>query len=410
MMAQRCLDLLVAVVLVAACSDDVQSDPDSGASLDTAPPPGDGPVQPDAGTNDLNGPDHPGEPAPVQGLEDLEYLGAFRLKGMDEGNDKRLGYSEGVVALDEKGNLWVASHTYVDYFAPFKVPATLGADLASAPVVDQGSSWVDLTQGVQEQIAANRNVRGLLRVGSGWLYTVQEYYNGDSSHDPVLGYEANGLWKTTHHSQATAGYLAEIHEHWKPRLGASFICGLAGTTNHQQASHGPVAHAFDLDPAKMPAKDGTVPTERLLFYPLGEAHTDFTDVSAIRGAAFTKRALYLFGTKGLGAHWYGEPDVGNNHDKCGGGKGYHAEDRTTWVWIIDPADLEQVAKNGSSAKIAPVFSGAMNTLLGITASCGAIRGASYDHAAGRVYLSTQDFAQGSGEPQPAIHVLGVKSH
>jgi hypothetical protein len=396
-------------VLVVACSDDGQSNPDAGVNLDTAPPISDGPAQPDGGTDVVTGPDQGVEPKPVQGLEDLEYLGAFRLKGTDEGDDTRLGYSEGVVALDGKGNIWVASHTYKDYFAPFKVPASLGADLASAPVVVQGSSWVDLTQGVQDQIAGNRNVRGLLSVGSGWLYTVQEYYNGDSSHDPVLGYEANGLWKTTHHSQATAGYLAEIHSYWKPRLGASTISGLAGTTNHQQASHGPVAHAFDFDPAKMPAKDGTITTERLLFYPLNEEHQDFTDVSAIRGAAFTKRALYLFGTKGLGAHWYGEPDVGNNHDKCGGGKGYHAEDRTTWVWVIDPADLEQVAKNGGSTKIAPVFSGTMNTLLGVTVSCGAIHGASYDHAAGRIYLSTRDFAQSSGEPQPAIHVLGVKS-
>lgn len=345
---------------------------------------------------------------PPKGLEDLAYLGAFRLKGNSEGGNKRLGYSEGVIALDGKGSLWVAGHTYEDLFGEFKIPPKLGATLAAAPVVNQTGSWTDVTQGVKGQISGNRNVRGLLRLGGGWLYTVQEYYNGDSSHDPALGYGNSGLWKTTHHSQATAGYLAAVHAFWAPKLGSELICGLAGTTNHQQASHGPVAHGFDLDPAKPPAAKATVATTRLAFYPLNKEHADFTTVSSIRGAAFTRRALYFFGTRGLGKHWYGEATAGGKTDPCGGGKGYHAEDRTTWVWVVDPAELVKV-KGGASARVPVLHSGSLDTLLKIKDKCARISGAAFDHAAARIYLTTQDFAQSSGEPRPAVHVLQVKT-
>lgn len=398
--------LLVLLLGVAGCSDDGGPTADTGPGPDTAGPVDgqtDSPAQPDQAAG--------GDAGPPAGLDDLEYLGAFRLKGLDEGNDKRLGYSEGVIALDGQGSLWVASHTYTDLFAPFKIPQTLGSDLTSAPVVDQSSSWVDLTQGVQAQISGDRNVRGLLRVGSGWLYTVQEYYNGDASHDPALGYDGSGLWTTTHHSQATAGYVAEIHADWTTKLGARFIAGLAGTPIHQPASHGPVAHAFTVDPASLPGAQATVTTERLAFYPLGEAHPDFTDVSTIRGAAFTKKAVYFFGRKGLGVHWYGLPTDGGPGvtDACSSSKGYHAEKRTSWVWVVDPAELELVKTQGASSKVPTLFSGSMDALLKLTGDCTAILGASLDHATGRLYISTDD-PQSTGEPQPAIHVLRVKTH
>ena len=407
-----CLLLLSLLVAAGGCSDDTTSeDVDAAAVVDSGPDIAvaqDSAPGQDAPPADSAAADQGSTLTPPQGLEDLAYLGAFRLKGKDEGGNKRLGYSEGVIALDGKGNLWVASHTYVDLFGSFKIPASLGATLAAAPVVNQSGSWVDVTQGVQSQISGDRNVRGLLRLGSGWLYTVQEYYNGDASHDPVLGYEKSGLWKTTHHSQATAGYLARIHAYWAPKLGVELINGLAGTTIHQQASHGPVAHGFNLDPAKLPAAAATVTTTRLAFYPLYSEHADFTDVSSIRGAAFTRRAVYFFGTKGLGKHWYGEATVGNDSDPCGSGKGYHAEDRTTWVWVVDPAELVKVKSAGASARVPVLHSGSLNTLLKVTQKCARISGASYDHAAARIYLTTQDFAV-SGEPQPAVHVLQVKT-
>jgi hypothetical protein len=116
-------------------------------------------------------------------------------------------------------------------------------------------------------------------------------------------------------------------------------------------------------------------------------------------------ALYLFGTRGLGHHWYGEPDAEGN-DPCGSGKGYHAEGRASWVWIIDPADLEAVRAGGDS-RVPTVYSGSLDDLLGLSGPCTSIDGAAYDRAAGLVYLSTDDFAHDGMEPQPAIHVLRV---
>ena len=339
-------------------------------------------------------------------LETLTYRGAFRLNGNDEGDDRRLGYSNGIIAIDGLGNLWVASHAYSDMFAPFPIPAAFGATLDEAPVTDQGSSWTDVTQGVQAQIDADREILGLLRVADGWLYTVHEYYNGDASHDPVMGYDGNGLWMTTHHSQATAGYVAEVHPDWRARLGGDFIVGLAGTTIHQPASHGPVAHVFSFDPAQMPTADATVVTERLLFYPLYEEHEDFTHVSRIRGAAFAADALYLFGRRGLGEHWYGESNEGGNSDPCSGSKGYHSEALTSWVWIIDPADLEAV-RQGGDPRVPTVYSGSMDDLLGLSGSCTSINGASYDRAAGLIFVTADDTVHTGMEPQPAVYVLEV---
>jgi hypothetical protein len=338
----------------------------------------------------------------------LSYVGAFRLEGNDEGGDRRLGYSEGVVALDGTGSLWVAGHTYTDLFAPFPIPPSLGATLQDAPVAAQSGPWQDLTRGVKSQIPEDRNVRGLLRVGAGWLYTVQEYYNGDGSHEPSLGYENLGLWRTTHHSQATAGYLAQVHPDWRSRLGAEWIAGLAGTTIHQEASHGPVAHGFSLDPAHPPGPGATVATKRLAFYPLGQEHPDFTTVSSIRGAAFTRDAVYFFGTRGLGAHWYGEESQGGTSDPCSEGKGYHAESRTAWVWVVDPRELERVSAGAGDPRVPTIRSESLDALLGLSGPCPAILGASHDLAAGLVYLATPDQVQGSGEPQPAIHVLSTK--
>ncbi len=338
----------------------------------------------------------------------LVHSGVFRLEGSEEGEFGRLGYSEGVVALDGAGRIWVSGHTYADLFAPFPIPSTLGATLEDAPVSRQAGPWQDLTKGVQKQIPEDRNVRGLLRVGAGWLYTVQEYYNGDGSHDPSLGYDGLGLWRTTHHSQSTAGFLAEIHPDWKGRLGAEWIAGLAGTTIHQEASHGPVAHGFSFDPARPPAPGGTVATKRLAFYPLGQEHPDFTTVSSIRGAAFTRRAVYFFGTKGLGAHWYGEVSEGGRTDPCSEGKGYHAEARSAWVWVVDPEELARVAAGGADSRVPTIRSESLDGLLGLSGPCPAILGASHDLAAGRVYLTTPDVSAESGEPQPAIHVLATK--
>jgi hypothetical protein len=338
----------------------------------------------------------------------LVYVGAFRLEGSDEGNDRRLGYSEGVVALDGAGSIWVAGHTYTDLFAPFPIPSSLGATLRDAPVVAQAGPWQDLTKGAQAQITADRNVRGLLRVGAGWLTTVQEYYNADGSHDGSLAYEGHGLWKTTHHSQATAGFLAPVHPEWKGRLGVEWFSGLAGTPIHQLSSHGPTAHGFSFDPARLPAPGETVVTKRLVFYPLDQEHPDFTDVSSIRGAAFESDAVYFFGTKGLGAHWYGEVSEGGKSDPCAEGKGYHAEGRATWLWVVDPREIERVNAAGGDPRIPTIRSESLDALLGLTGPCPAILGATHDVGTGLVYVSTPDQERESGEPQPAIHVLATR--
>ncbi len=350
-----------------------------------------------------------GEPAPpvnppiVANLPELVYRGFFRLGGLDEGEDHRLGYSHGVIALAEANQLWVASHEFADVFAPFAIPVA-PLDTAEAAVALQVGSWQDLSQGVQEQIAENRELNGLLRVGAGWLYTVHAYYNGDSSHDPVLGYEGLGLWPTSDHSQATAGYLAEVPSAFREQLGADYLAGLAGTTNHQLASHGPVAHGFRFDPDAVPAADATIATTPLWFFPLSEPDDDFTDVAAIRGAAFTEDRLYLFGSTGLGQHWYGEEVEGELIDPCGGGKGYHAEARAPWVWVIDPASLAAVALGTASPRITPMASGSLHDLLGRSDPCAQILGASYDPFAGIIYLALPDLLA-EEEPQPAIYVL-----
>ena len=99
---------------------------------------------------------------------------------------------------------------------------------------------------------------------------------------------------------------------------------------------------------------------------------------------------------------------GGKSDPCAEGKGYHAEGRATWLWVVDPREIERVNAAGGDPRIPTIRSESLDALLGLTGPCPAILGATHDVGTGLVYVSTPDQERESGEPQPAIHVLATR--
>jgi hypothetical protein len=299
----------------------------------------------------------------------------------------RLRFSSGIIALDSRRRVWVAANQNQapGWFAPFD-PAT----------GNQLGAWQDLTGGVVDERWKRRHVLGL------WFYrddlpvfTAHDHYNGDQSHDRTLGIggaSPSWGWRFDQHSQATAGFLWNIG-------GDRWLVGLAGSTNNQKGSHGPVAWEFRFDPDNPPRQDAKIGTVKRVFHGPGIAnrHPAAKYNSRCRGFIVTKNYAYWFGQVQTGRDWYGpgKSSAEGVVDPCSSNKGRHTEGIRAYYWRYRLADWQEVDH------------GPLNDPLSLPGPCTRITGAAY-LGNGRAILATDDYEKKGKAAQPLLLEVSVE--
>lgn len=298
-------------------------------------------------------------------------VGTFGIP-MGEDGEYRFGYSSGVHAQLDNGNLLVVGHPYSDRQAQVVLPTVLDGREGT-----RAGDWIDITHGIEPDAwddGPALYVGGMLETGDGIRFTRYQWYNGSGTDWQTQGYyegaydgsgTASGLWTVdnpfAHHSRV-GGYLgsppASIRED-----GYLYLAGLEGISGAALGRWGP--NLFAVDPA---VSSGSVNAATLICHDT-EAHqapdvvavnatgqwwidngqdnagwwiaNKVTDMLWIETAA--QHGVLAFVYRGLGQKWYGEADAGPGlPDPYVDGYGYHAEGWMLEAWIYDPDDLMAV--------------------------------------------------------------------
>lgn len=208
-----------------------------------------------------------------------------------------------------------------------------------------------------------------------------------------------------------SAYMGLIPAVWQPLLGGSALVGNGCRSIISRTSYGPCVQAWT-PPASAPV--GSIPATPLVYYPGANplAQWDatsplFNGATHIEGVIFPEntRSVLFFGRQGTGTWCYGGT-TGDGSGQCvdpeDSSKGTHAYPYRYQVWAYDALDLLAV-KMGKVKPWAVQPYAVWPLALGGPVKQTDLRGAAYDPATGRIFLSK---AFGDGD-RPTIEVFTV---
>lgn len=358
-------------------------------------------------------------PAPLLQKTDLTYVGAFRLP---TGSDTA-SYAYGGTALAfnaAHGSLFLVGHDWYQRVGEVSIPApSASTSVSSLPRATSLQSPADPLGGKLSAINVSTSdspkIGGVLPTADGLIVSAYIYYDGAGtgtlSHFRASQTLSNGAavvgpFPTTQKPGTAGGWMLPIPAPWQAALGGPALTGQCCTPIISRSSYGPSVSVFD--PADVGWKN-PIPATMLLGYtathPLAAWESTgqlFNGAVAMGGAVFPNgtRSVLFFGRVGLGAFCYGEgPTCGDPTDNS---KGNHAYPYAYQVWAYDANDLAAV-KAGTKAfyDVKPYATWQFD--MPFENGGRVIKGAAYDPATGRIYLS---IAYADGE-QPLIQVLQV---
>lgn len=304
-------------------------------------------------------------------LEDLRYVGAFRLPAIERDGDS-FSFAGGPLAFHgEQGTLFVgARHGKV---AEVSIPTPLNStDISALPFAEIVQPFADPSDGKLKDIGEGATLGGL------FVYQQRLYGTG------YIFYDASNAQSVSHFARPlalsrpgstplkrigeqgrlgfVAGYMAAVPQEWQSRLGAPAITGQCCVPIISRTSWGPSAFAWnpgDFD------RSNAVKATALMFFDAnnptlgayeGSSQT-FGGTTQMGGVALidrTRTALFI-GGNGTGTFCYGNGTADKSlagtaaadgtkycYDPVNTDKGQHAFPYQYQVWAFDLADWAQV--------------------------------------------------------------------
>jgi len=351
----------------------------------------------------------PLEQLPLIQQESLVYEGMFALPS-DEVNGSRFGYGGNALGFDRKrGTLFLMGHERLHKAAEIAIPE-LSLTLAAARKATIVQPFSDPTDGKYLTITSNAYalVGGLLPWGDKLITSVFHDYDAEgkqrashfvSGRDLSVATDTLGPFEVGNLKAGyVSGYMAVVPDAWRAAFGGPALTGNCCINIISRTSYGPAIFAFNPDDLGTGPRVDATP---LLYYPgdrplrtfsgEGSANPLFNAKTRITGVVFPEgtRSVLFFGKHSLGQARYGP-----------GGYGSTLPD-DYYVWAYDALDLAAV-KSGLMRPWEPSPYAVWELTLPVENSSKVIKGAAYDPATRRIYLT-----QSRGEA-PLVHAYKVQ--
>lgn len=343
---------------------------------------------------------------------DLVYQGAFRLPGGQIGSST-FDYGGYALTFNSARSSLFAVGINQGQVAEVSIPSALGSgNIDQLPVAKLLQTFTDVTEGRKPLASTDPNgvgIGGLLPYQGKLYATVYTFYAGDSqrlSHFVSgLDFTVQGDVQGPFRVQAPltgmiSGYFGLVPVAWQVSLGGPVLNGQCCINIISRTSYGPAL--FAINPTDIGITD-PVPSTPLVYYPetnklsnWGAKSTLFNGTTQIAGVVFPEgtRSVLLFGRHGLGDFCYGAgtTDIARKgflvepcYDPDNQDKGNHAFPYVGYVWTYDAQDLA-AAKAGTKQpwEVKPY---AVWELPQVYPGGNVLRGASYDPATGRIFVS-----------------------
>lgn len=366
--------------------------------------------------------------------DDLVYQGAFRLP---QGIIGASAFSYGGSALafnPARNSLFMVGHDQQQLVAEVSIPATGTGPLASLATASLLQTFADVTDGKAQSVAnaSTDQVRigGLLPYNGKLIASTYVYYDGEgkqvlshfvSGTDLSVKTDAQGPYQVgTMGAGFVSGYMANVPPPFQTALGGQAVLGNCCLSIISRTSYGPAL--FSVNQASL----GTLPltVTPLVYYtaehplwPWGGDSLLFNGSTNVTGVVFpaNARSVLFFGKQGIGPWCYGtgtanQAQAGQPtgqgdvfcYDPTDSSKGGHGFPYAYQVWAYDAWDLAAVTRGEQQPwDIKPYATWALALPY---AGGSLIRGAAYDPATARVFV-TQQYGDGD---RPLVHVFTVK--
>jgi hypothetical protein len=373
---------------------------------------------------------------PRLALEQLRYVGAFRLPGGDAQGDT-FASGGGPITFNPQGpSLYIGARS--GRIAEVSIPDPAAtADIASMPVASFVQPFSDPAEGRLKEIAAEgAAISGLLvyrgrLYGSAYIYYDANNEQSRSHFSRPLKLSERGASAMARVGQSgrtgfVAGYLATVPPEWQTKLGGPAITGQCCVPIVSRTSWGPAA--FTWDPAELDAK-GTANVTPLLYYdnehqtlgpwagsnPVYGATAEMGGLAIIAGS---RTALFI-GRNGTGEFCYGNGTgdralagtIGADNEKycydpANSSKAQHAYPYRYQIWAYDLEDWAAVkAGKKDPWEVKPYAVWPLE--LPIPEPHVRIAGIAYDPQRQRLYISQYEADRDGYEYRPLIHVFQV---
>lgn len=378
------------------------------------------------------------EEAPgLMAIEDLEFVGAFRVSPGTFG-ESSMNFAEGPLAVHPDGeSVFLVGHAHHQAIAEFAIP-----ELVNSTVVTELNRAEEPLQEFARVLNRVENPQRIDRTGGmafledgegGYdlLIHAWEYYDApaDNTHttlmlrdpDDLAGSVVEGYYSLEGRAH-TNGWVAALPQYWQEALGATHMTGSSGGYPiHSRASIGPTFFTFEPADFMVAPGEEPIPTVALMDFSLstplhGDMSNDegtndmWTHLSrATMGFVVPGTRTYLTIGKS-GGHQSGvcykcTPE-GATSD-CGGYCARNVEDNYPFYWAFDLDDLLEVkAGNLEPHEVRPYAYGEFE----IPFESRSIGGGAFDAATGRLYLTAEKADRDAGQYSnpPVIMVFEVE--
>jgi hypothetical protein len=355
----------------------------------------------------------PPQTQPLLALENLSYLGNFRLPDTDgqppSGETNKFRYSIGAMSMGPDGtSLYFGCHTHGNKLSRVTIPAIGG----TASVVKTCTTIPNL-QAIDPNTGESKVVSGSLSWNGRTIVSAHVFYDGSgnatASHwaaQPDLTGFIGPVKVGTFPSSPgwTGGPMGVIPPEWRDLLGGPAATSLWGVSVISRSSYGPDLVIFDPDDVGVVSP---VPGTRLLGYdtahplaPWGTQNDLFHGATKCAGFAFVEgtRSLLVFGRHGEN-YCYGTGTYCN--DPMITSQGNHSFPYHQQIWAYDANDLLAV-KQGSMQYWEVQPYGVWVLTLIYQPGYADLKSATYDPATNRIYVLGL-----AGGDIPRVHVLQV---
>lgn len=323
--------------------------------------------------DDDGGNNNTGAPGTIA-MDDLEYVGAFRLTNGDFGVSD-VNYAVGTLAYNpENHSLFIVGHAHQSAVAEYPIAAsgtqTVVADLPESGAPLQPFTHVLDTGGNPESLD---RITGMLWVDGSLIINAEQWYDapGDNVDTTLVVADANNLsgaidgYFELSGAAHSAGYMGTIPDAWQDAFGATHYTGWSSVYSIvSRYSVGPSLWTFD--PSDLLTGDATttpqITATPFMNYAYHETHLSDRAVEyAAQGETgpfdpasplwnILSRGVYAFfvpgtrtfaviGSSGGIDTGIGYKAVQDDGNLCGGPCAYGADDSYNYYWLFDLQDI-----------------------------------------------------------------------
>ncbi len=313
------------------------------------------------------------------GMDQLDYLGAFRLPSAEFGVSS-LNYSEGPIVYNpRRHSLFMVGHSHQQAIAEFLIPALVKSEIVTelniAPTPLQNFSLV-----LDRSDSPNRQnidrVGGLAffhgEYGTELFVNAYEYYDAEADNvdsslilrnaDNLAETKVDGFFQFQAPAGHSAGWLSPIPVEWQTVLGGSYITGHSGGIPIiSRSSVGPSAFAFDpFEVIGTQKNTGSIATTQLLDFSLEHPLNDDLENINLDNDLWTHLSRVTYGFIVPGSRSYLTIGYSGGHKRgvcykcehindpdntCSGYCAKDAQDQSSYFWLWDIADFIKVKRN-----------------------------------------------------------------